>query len=86
MENETKIKIPKTRLVFVVKGNYGTKYEDVTQETSYYAGRNRLKEYQENEPYSFKLIKRRVPYFELTEHEKRINQQEKENYMNRRTK
>ena len=52
----------KTRRVFVVQGNYGSRWEDVTEEDVYAEGRARLKEYRENEPqYAHRLITRRVP-------------------------
>lgn len=53
----------KTEDLWIVQGNYGYGhgYEDLTAETSFREGRQRLKEYRENEPgTSIRLIKRRV--------------------------
>jgi hypothetical protein len=84
-EVKTKVKKqPKTREVFVVQGNYGSKWEDVTEETSYFAGRNRLKEYNDNESYPHRIITRRVPFFELSESDKKNNEAEFDAYLKRR--
>jgi len=74
---------PKTREVFVVQGNYGRGWEDVTEETSYWGGRNRLKEYRDNESYPHRIITRRVPFFELSESDKMSNEKEFESYFKR---
>lgn len=76
-------KIPKTREVFVVQGNYGSGWEDVTEETSYFGGKNRLHEYNENESYPHRIIHRRVPFFELSESDKESNKKEWEAYKKR---
>jgi hypothetical protein len=62
-----KIKIPKKsetikrKYVFVIQGNYGQGWEDVTEEESFLEARERLKEYDENEPqYPHRRIMRRI--------------------------
>jgi hypothetical protein len=46
---------------YIVQGNYGQGWEDLTSETTRKESKERLKEYRENEPqYSHRLIKRRV--------------------------
>ena len=59
-----KIKNPrprKTKFTFVIQGNYGQGWEDVTEEDKYFEGVQRLKEYNENEPqYPHRKIVRRV--------------------------
>lgn len=52
-----------TKEVYVVQGNYGSGWEDVTEEDKYSEGKERLKEYRENEGdmYAHRLITRRVP-------------------------
>jgi hypothetical protein len=55
-------RVPKTRLVFVVQGNYGYGHgwEDVTAEESSKEARDRIREYRENERgVPFRLIRRR---------------------------
>lgn len=53
--------VRKTTDEFVIQGNYGQGWEDVTTETTYKEARKRLKEYNENErQYAHKLIKRRI--------------------------
>lgn len=76
-------KQPKTREVFVVQGNYGSGWEDVTEETSWTGGRNRLHEYNENENYPHRFITRRVPFFELSENQKKNDSEESEAYFKR---
>lgn len=76
-------KTPKTREVFVIKGNYGYGhgFEDETQETSYWGAKNRLKEYNENMPnVPHRIVRKRVPYFELSENERKQNFKEMEEY------
>lgn len=79
-------RVPKTREVFVIQGNYGQGWEDVTEETSYFGARNRLKEYNENENNGHRLIRRRVPYFEISESDKKNNEKESEDYFNSQIK
>jgi hypothetical protein len=58
-----KIKIPKarkTKEVFVIQGNYGQGWEDVTEEEKFSEAKARLKEYDENESYPHRRITRRV--------------------------
>lgn len=51
----------KTKEVYVIQGNYGQGWEDVTEEDKYFEGKERLKEYNENEPeYPHRKIVRRV--------------------------
>ena len=52
--------IPKTIIEYNVQGNYG-RWEDVTAEDTYKEARQRLKEYNENEPYPHRIIRRRIP-------------------------
>jgi len=51
----------KYNYIYVLKGNYGQGYEDLTAECSRELIRARLKEYRENDSYSkgFKIFKRR---------------------------
>ena len=50
----------KTKKVFVIQGDYGQGWEDVTEEESYIEAKNRLHEYNENEPqYPHRRIIRR---------------------------
>jgi len=53
-------RVPKTKEVFVVQGNYGQGWEDVTEEDNYFEAKKRLKEYNENESYPHRRITRRV--------------------------
>ena len=77
-------KTPKTREVFVVQGNYGSGWEDVTEETCWVGGKNRLHEYRENERgYPHRLIARRVPYFKLSKIDEEANAQERKDYLER---
>lgn len=47
---------------YVVQGNYGAGWEDVTAEDSWQECRARLREYRENEPhYAHRSVRRRVP-------------------------
>lgn len=79
-------KIPKTREVFVVQGNYGSGWEDVTEETSWYGGKNRLREYRDNVSYPHRLIRRRVPYFKLSKMDEDNNKEEFNAYLERTKK
>jgi hypothetical protein len=55
-------KIPKTKEEFVIQGNYGSGWEDVTSEDKWSEAKARLREYQENEPqYAHRRITRRIP-------------------------
>lgn len=49
-----------TEDVWDVEGNYGHGWECVTRETSRAEAKDRLKEYRDNEPGPFRLVKRRV--------------------------
>jgi hypothetical protein len=54
--------VRKTEDEYEVQGNYGQGFECVTTEELYREAKNRLREYNENEPqYTHKIIKRRVP-------------------------
>lgn len=56
----TKDKKPKYHTIFVIQGNYGQGWEDLTEETLYSEAHDRLREYNENEKgYSHRLIRRR---------------------------
>lgn len=46
---------------YVVQGNYGHGWEDVTAEETYREARQRLREYRENSSGAHRLITRRVP-------------------------
>lgn len=50
---------PKTVLLYVVQGNYGHGWEDLTAEETWREASARLKEYRDNEPGPHRLIKRR---------------------------
>ena len=57
----TNNRISKTKMVFVIQGNYGQGWEDVTEEEIFLEARQRLKEYNENEPqYPHRRIRRRI--------------------------
>ena len=46
---------------YIIQGNYGQYWEDVTGENNRKDAKERLKEYRENDPeYMHRLIKRRV--------------------------
>ena len=75
---------PKTKEVFVVQGHYGYGWEDVTEETTFFGGKNRLKEYNDNERNaSHRMIRRRVPFFTTSENDKRQERQESKDYFKR---
>lgn len=50
---------PKTELVYVVQGNYGQGWEDLTASTDYNEARRDLRDYRQNDPAPTRLIKRR---------------------------
>lgn len=50
---------PKTELVYIVQGNYGHGWEDLTASTDYKEARDNLRDYRQNEPGPHRLIKRR---------------------------
>ena len=80
----TKKKTPKTRLVYVIKGNYGygSGYEDLTQENTFMNGKIRVREYRDNEKNaSHKLVTRRVPYFKVSKREEKSDLKEVEKYL-----
>jgi len=53
---------PKTRLAFIVQGNYGQHgWEDENEECNRVDARRSLKEYRDNGPGAYRLIRRRVP-------------------------
>lgn len=55
------IKTPKTKLWCVTQGNYGSRWEDVSQDDNYKDAKQCLKDYNTNETmYAHRLIKRRV--------------------------
>ena len=78
-----KKKHPKTREVYVIKGNYGYGgYEDLTQENTYMNAKIRIREYRDNERNaSHKLITRRVPYFSVPKREEINDRKEVEAYL-----
>ena len=49
----------KTKDVFVIQGNYGTGWDDENEEDTRIAARRSLKEYRDNGPGEYRLIKRR---------------------------
>lgn len=49
----------KYQYLFVVQGNYGQGFEDLTCSESYKAAREDLKSYRDNEHYPHRLIQRR---------------------------
>lgn len=56
-------RVAKTKLVYVVQGNYGYGHgwEDENEEDNWPDAKRSIKEYRENGPGSYRLIKRRVP-------------------------
>lgn len=50
---------PKTEPVYVVQGNYGHGWEDLTASTDYSEARRDLRDYRQNDPAPTRLIKRR---------------------------
>lgn len=52
-------KINKYIYVWVIQGNYGYGWEDLTQSESYKEARANLKDYRNNEPTAHRLIRRR---------------------------
>jgi hypothetical protein len=53
-------KINKWSHVWVIQGNYGGGWEDVTEEDDRFEARARLKEYDANESYPHRKILRRI--------------------------
>jgi hypothetical protein len=52
---------PARKYINVIQGNYGSGWEDVTEEDKYFDAEQRLKEYRENEPqYAHRRIVRKV--------------------------
>jgi len=54
-------RVSKTKLVYVVQGNYGYGWDDENEEDNRIDARRSIKEYRDNGPGSYRLIKRRVP-------------------------
>lgn len=54
-------RVTKYLTAHVLQGQYGTRWEDVTEEDSRKEILIRLREYRDNEPYPFRVIRRRVP-------------------------
>ncbi len=55
-------RVPKTRSVYIIQGNYGYHgWEDENEEDNFVDARRSLKEYRENGPGLYRLIRRRVP-------------------------
>ena len=52
--------IRKTEDEYVIQGHYGQGWEDDTVEATLKEAKARIKEYRENMPYSYRIIKRRV--------------------------
>lgn len=52
---------PKTELLYVVQGNYGHGWEDLTASADHKEARDNLRDYRQNEPGPHRLIKRRCP-------------------------
>lgn len=52
----------KTQDEFILLGDYGQGFEELTAESTRLEIRQRLKEYRENDPYSrgFKIVKKRI--------------------------
>lgn len=53
-------KKPKYQYLWILQGNYGHGWEDLTAETTFTEITKRLKEYKENEGGRYRRIKRRV--------------------------
>lgn len=51
---------PKTELLYVVQGNYGHGWEDLTASTDCKEARANLRDYRQNDPAPTRLIKRRA--------------------------
>ena len=54
----------KTRDLWVLEGNYGYGFEEVTYSDTYAEAKQDLKDYRANEPYPFRIKHRRVPIAE----------------------
>lgn len=54
-------RVRKTVDEWIVQGNYGTGWEDENTETTRADGKRSLREYRENGPGEYRLVKRRVP-------------------------
>ena len=52
--------VRKTTDEFQVHGDYGSGFEEVTAAATRREARQLLKDYRENEPYPFKIIKKRI--------------------------
>jgi len=51
----------KTKLVYVIQGNYGYGWDDENEEDNRVDAKRSIKEYRDNGPGSYRLIRRRVP-------------------------
>lgn len=63
-----KAKINKWSFDYVIQGNYGSGWDDLTTEETYLDGINQLKCYNENENYPHRLIKRKVLNIKYIDH------------------
>ena len=54
------MKMNKYRVEFIIQGNYGYGWEDEHCEDTMKEARQRLREYRENGPGAYRLIRRRV--------------------------
>ena len=52
--------IRKTRDEWEIQGNYGQGWECVNTEDTRQDAKRSLKEYQDNEPHTFKIVKKRI--------------------------
>lgn len=51
----------KTQDEYEIQGNYGHGWECVTTEENWKAAKEQVRCYRDNEPYSFRIVKKRVP-------------------------
>lgn len=52
---------PKTELLYVIQGNYGHGWEDLTASSNYKEAQSDLRSYRANDPAPSRLIRRRSP-------------------------
>lgn len=54
------MKTNKYRYVYVVQGNYGYGWDDLTESESYRDARRDFRDYRDNEPFPHRIVKRRI--------------------------
>ena len=86
VETDPNYKPKRTEEVYVIQGNYGNGWDDLTQSSSYKEAKADLKSYDENESYPHRLITRRVPVEESLKEQYWIDDKEVMAEVNRLSK